>query len=189
MTAAFDLCPGNGGIGVLVLADHIPQADLYRIKTELLRAKIQQTLHDQDGNRQAHAAVSAQCDFIGDYGHRFVAIGGNLIRTGQGGCCVPGFKRRAERKGRIRANVVQKAGFESEDRSVVFQGDLGLNNLMLGVHCRGQIFTSILNPLDRTAKTTGEEGNQDFLGKHMRLGSKAAAHVRGDGADMVFGKV
>ena len=100
-----------------------------------------------------------------------------------------GFQGRTERKAGIRTHVVQKARFHPEDGPVVFQGELGLDNLVLGVHGRGQIFPPIFNPLDRAAKTPGEEGGQDFLGKHMRLGSKTATDVWGDGPDMVFGKV
>ena len=84
MAAALDLCSGNRGVGMIFLADHIPQANLCRIKPQPLRTQIQQAFHDQDGNRQAHAAVGTQGDLIGDNGEGLVAIGRELIRTGQG---------------------------------------------------------------------------------------------------------
>ena len=83
MTPALDFRADNGGIRMFLFADHIAETNLCRVESQFVGRQVQESLHSQNSNRQAHPTIHPNSGFVGGNRHGLESEGRGLIRSGQ----------------------------------------------------------------------------------------------------------
>src|SRR5215217_4699272 len=88
----------------------------------------------------------------------------------------------------IRAEVCKDAVAQAGDGTVVLECDFDVADLTTPVNRRLHVLASRFDPLDGFAKLHRNPSQQRLFGVDIQLRSKAAADLRSNYAQLVFGK-
>ena len=167
--------------------DEVRPPELGRVAPELARRGRHEALDHVGGLGPPRPAISVHRRGVGINGVDLAGDGRDVVLARQQRRVKIGGHRRRE-GGQVRAQVGDRLDAEADRAAGRVEREFGVGDVVAPVGVAQEGFAALGRPLDRAADLLGGPNAHGFLGVDEDLGAEAAADVRRDDAQLVFGR-